>query len=32
MLVLGAGMWLGDDGGRLVGGEMWMGERSTEDL
>ena len=25
-------MWLGEEGGRLVGGEMWMGERSTEDL
>ena len=32
ILVLGAGMGLGEDGGRLVGGEMWIGERSTEDL
>ena len=32
MFVFGAGIGLGDDGGRLVGGEIWIGERSTEDL
>lgn len=34
MSILGAsiGIGLGEEGGRLVGGEMWMGDLSTEDL